>query len=80
MAAERGKEPDMSTAPTYTLEVRAADERRRLQSSVAELKSRVREKLDVRRTARQHLPALSAVAGLLGLALGYSFTGIFTRS
>ncbi len=70
----------MSTAPTYTLEVRAADERRRLQSSVAELKSRVREKLDVRRTARQHLPTLSAAAGLLGLALGYSFTGIFTRS
>lgn len=65
--------------PPSTLEQRAADERRRLETSVAELKSAVREKLDVKRVARQHLPAAAAIAGLVSLGLGYSLTGIFTR-
>jgi hypothetical protein len=50
-----------------------------LESSIAELKSRVREKLDAKRIARRHLPAAAAVAGLLSLGLGYAVTGIFTR-
>ena len=69
----------MSTAPSYTLEMRAADQRRRLHSSVAELRSKVQEKLDVKRTAREYVLPLSGAAALLGTLLGYGITGVFTR-
>ena len=69
----------MSTLPSEILEVRAADERRRLLSSVVELKSKVREKLDVKRTARRYMPYASGAAALLGLMMGYGVAGIFTR-
>lgn len=69
----------MSTLPSESLEVRAAEERRRLHSSVAELKSRVREKLNVKKTARRYMPYASGAAALLGLLMGYGFAGIFTR-
>lgn len=69
----------MENLPPSILEQRAADERRRLESSVAELKSRVRENFDAKRVARQHLPAAAAVAALLSFGLGYAVTGIFTR-
>lgn len=69
----------MSAMPTDALELRAAEERQRLHSSVVELKSQVREKLDVQQTARDYLPVASCVAALFGLAMGYSFTGVFTR-
>jgi hypothetical protein len=47
----------MSTSPTNNvptdrLELRAADQRRRLHSSVTELRSKVHERLDVKRNAR----------------------------
>lgn len=80
MAAARSPESDLSRIPPQTLEVRAADERRRLQSSVDELRSRVKERLDLKRMARQYLPVASAVAALLGLGVGYSVAGIFTRT
>jgi hypothetical protein len=79
MVAARGAESDLDHLPPETLEVRAADERRRLQSSVEELRSQVRQRLDVRTMARQYVPAASAIAALIGLGLGYSFAGIFTR-
>lgn len=79
MAAARSPEPDVSRLPAETLEVRAADERRRLQSSVEELRWQVRDRLDVKRVARQYVPAASALAALVGLGVGYSFAGIFTR-
>jgi hypothetical protein len=69
----------MSTLPNENLETRAADERRRLHSSVTELRLRVREKLDVKKTARRYLPYASGAAALLGLLMGYGFAGIFTR-
>jgi hypothetical protein len=65
--------------PAETLEVRASDVRRRLQSSFEELRWRLRERMDLKRNARQYAPAASAVAALLGLAMGYSLAGIFTR-
>lgn len=79
MAAARSRESDLSRIPPQTLEVRAADERLRLQSSVDELRSRLKERLDVKRIARRYLPGASAVAALLGLGVGYSVAGIFTR-
>ena len=69
----------MNTLPAETLELRAADQRRRLENSVHELKDRVREKLDVKRNISHHVLLASAVAGLFSLSLGYGFTGMFTR-
>ena len=79
MAAERSAQSDLSRMPPETLEVRAADERRRLQSSVEELRWQVRERLDVKKIARQDVPVASGVAALIGRGAGYGFAGIFTR-
>ena len=79
MATTRSPQSDLSRLPPETLEVRAADERRRLQTSVEELRWQVRERLDVKRIARQYVPVASAVAVLIGLGAGYGFAGIFTR-
>ncbi len=72
--------PNMSS---YELETRAADERRRLDSSFHELQNRVREKLDVKNNAqqfaRQHVRAASGIAAVVGVMLGYSMAGVFTR-
>ena len=65
--------------PTYTLELRAADQRRRLHSSVVELRTRVQERLDPERIGREYLLPASGVAALFGLVLGYGLTGMFTR-
>jgi predicted sugar kinase len=70
----------MNTLPTDDLEIKAADQRRRLQSSVHELKDRVREKLDVKRNISQHVLLASAIAGAMSLGFGYSVAGVFTRS
>ena len=69
----------MNTEATYELELRAAEQRKRLHDSVEELKSQVREKLDVKTNVRQHLVAVSGVASVLGLLLGYGSAGMFTR-
>jgi DNA-binding IclR family transcriptional regulator len=59
------------------LEQRAESERLRLQRSVTELRSSVRERLDLRRAAHDYLWQASAVAGALALALGYGVAAIF---
>jgi hypothetical protein len=69
----------MSDMPTDVLELRAAEERKRLHNSISELRMQVREKLDIRRNARQYLAPASAVIGLFGVVLGYGFAGMFTR-
>ena len=61
------------------LENQAADQRRKLHNRVVELKSTVRENLDIRRRAREYLMPVAGAAALLGLVLGYGFTGMFTR-
>ncbi len=69
----------MSTQPSYDLELKAAAERRRLHSSVTELKTRVRDTFDVKRNVRDYVAPASGVAALLAVAVGYAFTGMFTR-
>ena len=64
--------------PVDVLEKRAADERRQLHNSVAELRQSVHERLDVKRNVRNHLGAAAGILAILGLALGYTLTGIFT--
>ena len=65
--------------PTYDLELRAADERRRLHNSVQELRCQLRDKLDVRNNARQYLGIACGAVAVLGLLAGYSLTGILVR-
>jgi ElaB/YqjD/DUF883 family membrane-anchored ribosome-binding protein len=65
------------------LEKRAAEQRRRLHNSVSELRvsvtEKVREKLDAKRYIRQYIGPATAVAALVGLMLGYSTMGLFTK-
>jgi hypothetical protein len=68
----------MSTIPSSDLELRAADERRRLHSSIVEFKSRVHDRLDVKQTARRHVLLASGIAAFVSLILGFGFAGIFT--
>jgi hypothetical protein len=70
----------MDELPSYDLELKAADERRRLHGSLAELRSRVHDELDVKKRVREHLGSACAVAVVLGLGLGYSVTGLFVRN
>jgi len=80
MVANGSEDPGMTNSlPTHVLEERAAEQRRRLHNSVAELRSNVREKLDMKRNAREHLWPTVGVLSLTGLMLGYGITGIFTR-
>jgi hypothetical protein len=65
--------------PTYQLELKAADQRRRLHDSVEELKTQVRGKLDMKRNTREHLLVASGIAALVAMVLGYGFGGMFTR-
>ena len=69
----------MGELPSYDLELKAADQRRRLHKTVAELRSRMKEDLDVKKRVREHLGAASAVTAVCGLGLGYSLTGLFVR-
>ena len=65
--------------PTELLEARAAEQRRQLHNAVYELRCAVKERLDIKRNAREYFLPAAGVLGLVGLAIGYSVTGIFTR-
>ena len=64
--------------PVDVLEKRAADQRRQIHDSVVELRHAVQEKLDVKRNVRNHLGLVAGALAVVGLALGYTLTGIFT--
>ena len=66
-----------SRVPFEILEERAAEQRRQLHNSVSDLRGALRERLDVKRNAREYLLPASGIAALLGLALGYGVTGWF---
>ena len=65
--------------PAEVLEARAAEQSRQLHNSVHDLRSAVRERLDLKRNVRQYFLPVAGVVGLAGLVLGYGATGIFTR-
>jgi hypothetical protein len=57
--------------PAEVLEQRAAEQRRRLHDTVTELRSTVRERLDVKRAARENFWPVASVVSLAMLLLGY---------
>ena len=63
--------------PTDILQVRAAEQRRRLHSTVFELKDTLRDRMNVRRNAREHLLPAAGAAAVCGLILGYGCGGFF---
>jgi hypothetical protein len=65
--------------PISTLESNAQAQRAKLHQGVAELRSTVRQALDAKKLAREHLWPAAGVASVLGLLLGYGLAGIFTR-
>jgi hypothetical protein len=70
----------MSTLPTEDLQLRAEDQRRRLQSSINELRDRVRQEADLKQLLRRHLGWVCAAGAALGLALGYGLAGTWARN
>jgi hypothetical protein len=68
-----------SDAPTHFLEQQASEQRRRIHDTVAELRQQVRgtvrDKLDVRRHAREHVWQAAGTAFLFSLLFGYGATG-----
>jgi hypothetical protein len=69
----------MTELPSYDLELKAAEERRRLHGTLAELRSRVHEELDINKRVREHLGLACGIAALLSLGIGYSAAGLFVR-
>jgi hypothetical protein len=64
--------------PVDVLEMRAAEQRRQIHDTVVELRHSVQEKLDVKRNVRNHLGLVAGGLAVVGLALGYALTGVFT--
>lgn len=61
------------------LEQRAENQRLRLHQSVTELRSSVRQNLDPRYVAHEHLWSVSTAVGLLAMVVGYGVASIFSE-
>jgi hypothetical protein len=70
----------MITDSSQALELRAAEQRKQLQSSVHDLKAAIRHKMDVKANAREYLVPASAVAFLFSLAAGYTLVDMGMRA
>jgi len=68
-----------ANVPTDILEMRAAEQRRRIHASVLELREQIDEKLDVRKRAAEYVLPASGAAAFLGLLFGYGFASMFSR-
>jgi hypothetical protein len=65
-----------SELPTDVLEQAAIEQRRRMHETVTVLRGQVREKLDVRHQAAEHVWPVSGATALLSLLLGYGTAGM----
>ncbi|HLH10189.1 MAG TPA: hypothetical protein VKW78_23340 [Terriglobales bacterium] len=65
--------------PPDILELRAVEQRERLHQTLVELRSGVRQKLDIRSQAREYVWPASVVAALLSLAFGYTAGSVIHR-
>ncbi len=64
--------------PADILEMRAAEQRRRIHDAVLELREQIDEKLDVKKVATEYVLPASGVAAFLGLLLGYGVASMFS--
>jgi len=72
----------MSTHQVENLELRALEERNRIHRTASELKTKIAEvrgKMGLAYNVKRHMVAGGLIAGIFGLASGYSFAGIFTN-
>jgi hypothetical protein len=69
----------MSEVPSYDLELKAAEDRRKLHASLTELSSKLHQDLNVNNQVRRHFTVACTAAALIALGVGYSFTGLFVR-
>jgi hypothetical protein len=67
----------MNPLPSHDLERKAAEQRRRLHGSMVELRSRVRNRLDIKRNARNNFGLAAGGAALVGVVSGYLVAGVF---
>lgn len=67
-----------SKMPPDILEVRAAEQRRRIHETVLALREQVEDKMDVRRHAAEYVWPASGVAALFGVVLGWGVAAMFS--
>ncbi len=67
-----------SKMPADILEVRAAEQRRRIHETVLALREQVEDKMDVRRHAAEYVWPASGVAAVCGLVLGWGVAAMFS--
>ncbi|MFB3813661.1 MAG: hypothetical protein ACE14L_06070 [Terriglobales bacterium] len=65
--------------PADILEMRAAEQRRRMHNTVWELRETVRERTNPTKLARQYVWPATGIAAVAGLIMGYGMGGMFTR-
>lgn len=72
----------MSMLPIEDLQRQAAEQRRQMHETATELKEKItaaREKLDIKKNARQNFWSAAAIVTAAGLLFGYASAGAFTR-
>jgi hypothetical protein len=67
-----------ASVPTDILEMRAAEQRRRIHETVLELREQLEDKLDVRKKASEYIVPASGAAAFLGLLFGYGVASMFS--
>jgi hypothetical protein len=68
--------------PIEGLHLRAIEQRNQLHQTTAELKAKItetRERFDIERNLRRHLPKAAFSAAAVGLIFGYSLGRVLTR-
>jgi hypothetical protein len=72
----------MSVEPVDDLALKAIEQRHQLHERAEELKGKIqvtREKLDIKRNAREKFASAAAVVAAVGLLSGFATAGMFTR-
>jgi hypothetical protein len=72
----------MSIQPVDDLALKAIEQRHQLHERAEELKEKIqvtREKLDIKRNARERFTGAAVIAAAVGLLSGFASGGMFTR-
>jgi hypothetical protein len=72
----------MSVQPVDDLALKAIEQRHQLHERAEELKGKIqvtRERLDIKRNAREKFGGAAAVVAAVGLLAGFATGGMFTR-